>query len=290
MTATTLVIYHRNDFDGLCSGAIAKRSLGSSADYLGWDYNDPLPDLSPYQTVYLIDISLPPEVMAANAAKLIWIDHHASAIKANAAVTIPGLRIDGVAACRLAWQWFNGDKTAVKADYVDSRVSEPYAVKLLGFYDIWDKRDPNTDPFQVGLQAHSSPNWDLIFDQGSAGPAYVGTVVKEGQIIQRYLTVTNKQIANERGFDLDWEGLHFRALNNARSNSITFKDALTPEHDGCLSYQWNGKLWSFSLYGVPGKPDVDLSKIAVKHGGGGHKQAAGGTFKVLPPELGGAAI
>jgi len=36
---------------------------------------------------------------------LVWIDHHKSAIEKYGATT-PGYRIDGVAACRLAWQWF----------------------------------------------------------------------------------------------------------------------------------------------------------------------------------------
>jgi hypothetical protein len=43
----------------------------------------------------------------------------------------------------------------------------------------------------------------------------------------------------------------------------------------------NGK-WTVSLYGVPHRPDLDLSPIAVKHGGGGHRQACGFTTDQLP--------
>ena len=144
----TLVIYHRADFDGIASREIAKKSLGSTADYLGWDYSDDTPNLASYDRVYLIDISLPPAVMSAHAEKLVWIDHHASAIKSCPSY-LTGTRIDGVAACRLAYQWFFGNRKASKSDYLDHAVVEPYAIRLLGEFDVWVKDDPNTDPFPI---------------------------------------------------------------------------------------------------------------------------------------------
>lgn len=297
----TLVIYHSADLDGICSREIARRAL-PGATLLGWDYGQPIPDLSSYRTVYLIDVSFPPEVMKANAEKLVWIDHHRTAINDNAGTDIPGYRIDGVAACRLAWQWFmlQWDAEAplpTKEDYVARRVSEPYAVQLLGEYDVWDKRNPQTDAFQLGMQAESAPEWDRLFRvtpemvhnlERSGDTGLVKLILERGRAIQSYLDVTNAQISKERGFDVQWEGLLFRALNTARCNSLTFTAALRPEHDGCLGYFWDGGKWRFSLYGVPHKPDVDLSVIAKRYGGGGHKQACGGTFKDgLPPELGG---
>lgn len=309
---TTLVIHHSADLDGLCSREVARRSLGDTADYLGWDYGQPVPDLSTYGVVYLIDISLPREVMAEHAAKLIWIDHHKSAIEAMKDLTIDGYRIDGVAACRLAWQYFHTANYArnkmldpcmtlpEKQAFLDRKVVEPYAVQLLGEYDIWDKRNPDTDPFQLGMQGEKEPLWSTLFDD--AGKHYddqgrptrarfarnlIERIVDRGHAIQAYLDTVNAKIITERGFDVKWEGFLFRALNIARSNSLVFQAAIKPEHDGCLSYFWDGGKWRFSLYGVEHKKDLDLSVIASKHGGGGHKQACGGSFTVLPVELGG---
>lgn len=298
---STLVIHHSADLDGICSREVAKRALGDTADYLGWDYGQPLPDLAPYKTVYLIDISFPPEVMAANAAKLIWIDHHKSAIEANAGTHIAGYRIDGVAACRLAYQWFENLKAdgqgdyilPVKQDYVDRKVSEPYAVRLLGEYDIWDKRDPSTDLFQLAMQAEKTPDWDLLMviapNRVVENRALIVSLVEKGRAIQAYTDGINAQISVERGFDVRFEGLTFRALNIARCNSMTFTAALKSHHDGCLAYFFNGTKWRFSLYHAPGKEMHDLSKIAVKHGGGGHRGACGFEMEKdnLPEELGG---
>lgn len=297
---TILVIHHSADLDGICSREVARKALGTTADYLGWDYGQEIPDLAPYETVYLIDISLPPEVMKANAAKLIWIDHHKSAIEANKDTVFEGIQIDGVAACRLAWQWFHPNQDDFvptgKRQYVDHEVDEPYAVQLLGEYDIWDKRNPDTDPFQLGMQAEKSPDWSRLFANpgpGSehVGPMYVAGIIDRGRAIQVYTDLMNAQISTERGFDVVFEGLTFRALNIARCNSLTFTAALKPHHDGCLAYFFNGKKWRFSLYHAVGKEHHDLSQIAVKYGGGGHRGACG--FELdkdkLPESLGGLA-
>ena len=46
-----------------------------------------------------------------------------------------------------------------------------------------------------------------------------------------------------------------------------------------MTYQFNGKHWSFSIYTT--KDDIDCSAIAKKRGGGGHKKAAGFEAKDL---------
>ncbi len=74
-------IYHDADMDGLCCGAIARKALGSTSQYLGWDYGRDVPDLSSYDTIYLMDLSFPTEIMAKYADKIVWIDHHRSAMK-----------------------------------------------------------------------------------------------------------------------------------------------------------------------------------------------------------------
>lgn len=290
---STLVIHHSADLDGICSREVAKRALGDTADYLGWDYSDPIPDTSAYSRVYLIDISFPPVEMQARMNKLVWIDHHASAIKDNS-IQYDGLRIDGVAACRLAYQWFLGDKAATKDQYKAREVMEPFAVTLLGEFDVWDHHDENTIPFQYAMQAQETPDWETLLASNmtslssfAAKTGLMKDLIEKGRAIQQYLKVTNAQLANEAGYDADFEGLKFRVLNTPQKGSLQFDASIKPHHDGCLRYYWNGTEWGCSLYGVAHKKDIDLSAIAKRHGGGGHKQACGCTFQTLPEELGG---
>ncbi len=209
--------------------------------------------------------------------------------------------IEGVSACRLAYAYFFGNRTHTLEDYVNRRVQEPYAVQLLGEYDIWNHSNPDTVPFQYGINSLKTVEWDNVLSSslfpppdgqlwgGTEADVYIEEVIDKGRAIETYVTQMNAEISTKRGFDVRFEGLLFRALCTARSNSLTFSAAIRPEHDGCLSYFWDGARWKFSLYGVEHKRDIDLSLIAKRYGGGGHKQACGGTFAELPRELGGKA-
>lgn len=312
----TIVIYHSADFDGLFCREIARKFL-PDAELIGWDYGQPEPakHLDGSQALYILDLSVP---SLMDYPHLTWIDHHKSAIDQYPA-TIPGYRIDGVAACRLAWQYFTlFHPTAgsfvlpVKEDYVERRVTEPLAVRLAGEYDIWDKRDPNAELFQHGLRSRDLDGWweamlsdeatatiaeiENRLDQGSKfellpngnlkvpglGDRVVKSLLKRGEAIQYAQTKQNESVIREIGFTFQWEGLTWLACNHARYNSLLFTAGLKPEHDACFGFKWTGKEWSVSLYHAPGKEHHDLSLIAVKHGGGGHRGACGFRTDKLP--------
>jgi len=215
--------------------------------------------------------------------RLTWIDHHGTAISKYPA-TIDGYRIDGVAACRLAWQWFTGfvntfgNDTSVKEDFVERRVTEPWAVRLAGEYDIWDRRDPDAQLFQHGLRSEEL-DWGRLLDDDQG---YVQHLLQQGKALQYARQKEDASIINGQGFDLQWEGLRFLALNSARCNSLSFEAGVKAEHDALLAFKWTGDKWMVSLYHVPHETDLDLSTIAVKYGGGGHKGACGFTCKELP--------
>lgn len=293
MKTKTTVIYHRADFDGIFCREIARKFL-PEAELIGWDYNDPKICFPLEGEVYVLDLS--PECFSALPdhtdliTRLIWIDHHKSAIEKWSA-GICGYRIDGVAACRLAWQWFSFHESGghliesaslpSKQEFVDRMVSEPKAVRLAGEYDIWDKRDPNAELLQHGLRGQelTPDKWEDLF---SADSVFLEKILYRGQFIQYAQTRSNESIIKEMGFTFQWEGLTFLGCNAARYNSLLFTAGLKPEHDACFGFKWTGKDWSVSLYGVPGKPDLDLSTIAVKYGGGGHRQACGFRTTKLP--------
>ena len=49
-----------------------------------------------------------------------------------------------------------------------------------------------------------------------------------------------------------------------------------------MGFNYDGKGWNFSLYHAKHRTDLDLSAIAVKYGGGGHRGACGFRSKNLP--------
>jgi hypothetical protein len=295
-----IVIHHSADFDGLFCREIARKHFGDQAEYIGWDYGYPVPTVSPDAALFMLDISVEGLM---DHPHLRWIDHHKSAMDKYG--TLPGYQIDGVAACRLAWQYFNACSPSgglpTKEDFVSRSVTEPWAVRLAGEYDIWDRRDPDAELFQHGLRSRNLDqdwgslltldeklyvekwgNHDVLNSDGSVKNGTVRALLESGRAVQYAKTEENRGIITSYGFDVDFEGLKFLACNHARFNSHLFTAGIRPEHDALLGFNWDGSQWRISLYHAPGKESHDLSLIAVKHGGGGHRGACGFRLKTLP--------
>src|SRR5260221_503725 len=140
----TLVIYHSADFDGIFCREIARKFLPEDTEFVGWNFGDE-PLKPPQCAIYVLDLPLDRvfgfdyktvgnERGPYHPAGLVWIDHHKSSIESHPN-NIPGYRIDGVAACRLAWQWFFTGQNSVrladeskrrmpsKQDFIDRKVS-----------------------------------------------------------------------------------------------------------------------------------------------------------------------
>jgi hypothetical protein len=299
----TTVIFHSADWDGQFCGQIARKFL-PDAELIGWDFGDaplPIPDGQMYvldlpaDRVFGLDFRKQEDRMKVDFERFIWIDHHKSAIDSHPE-EIPGYRIDGVAACRLAYQWFailkmtpNPEEIGIpdKDHFIDRKVVEPLAVRLAGEYDIWDKRDPRAELFQHGLRSQelNDGDWEMLLNvdtEGKFGEVAVEVLLAAGESIQYAKTKENESVIKELGFTFQWEGLTFLCCNAARYNSHLFTASLKPEHDACFGFKWTGRDWSVSLYHAPGKEHHDLLLIAVKHGGGGHRGACGFRAQKLP--------
>lgn len=304
MTKTT-VIHHSADFDGLFCREIARKFL-PDAELIGWDFgNPPLPvpegqiyilDL-PADRVFGLDFSKAEDRMKIDFERLVWIDHHKSSIDSHPG-EIPGYRIDGVAACRLAWQHFavgpdlskpDWKGYPAKQDFVDRKVSEPFAVRLAGEYDIWDHRDPRAELFQFGLDSVKDLNWGDLLNTSpgykvQTSEVYSEQLCERGEAAKAVIDKRNGDVMKERSFLVDFEGLKFLACNFVRCNSKSFasRDNITTGHDALMSFWWDGKQWNVSLYHAEHRKDIDLSLIATKLGGGGHRGACGFRAKKLP--------
>ncbi len=296
----TTVVYHSADADGWFCRETARKYL-PEAELIGWDYKDakiPFPETG---EVYVLDLS--PECFEVLPAdyqeRLIWIDHHASAI-AKWPVNLVGYRIDGVAACRLAYQWFtclDGAPLPSKQNYKDRAVAEPFALMLAGEYDVWDHEPSgNKDKtFQLGLRSRelTADDWKLLMTRhdeahGEYNLGMVNTtwmkLMQDGRIIEKYVNAGQEFTINTCGFIIEFEGLKFLALNTPNKSSTMFEARDVPEtgHDALMKFNYDGKTWDVSLYHAAHRTDIDLSVIALKHGGGGHKGACGFRPSKLP--------
>lgn len=303
----TACIYHSIDLDGWMSAAIVKHwfvesnnpreinghisfenhvsiaDCDTSIDFIGYNYGQPIPDLSSYDRVIMCDISFSKEEMEKVACKLIWIDHHNSAIKImdeseyfNSNV-ICRFTQTNFAACELTWYYLFPDKKI------------PEIVNLLGLYDSFRHKgtDEETEimEFQYGARQCIS-NYEeayeyliMSIENSPYEPRIEENILICGKGIYSYLCTEAKQIYN-KGFAIffiDFETFDtykFIGINRERFNPDNFNiDYHKDGYDGCASFSFDGTKWVFSLYNKDGK--VDCSKLAQHFGGGGHKGAAG---------------
>lgn len=302
------IIYHDSDFDGILSREVCMFHLGrlypeAKIHPYGWDYGRPVPkvtqtdhsDWFDYDTIYIVDLSVD-ELMARPELrdKIVWIDHHKSAIEKWDKLAdigdkpypyFHGYRIDGVAACRLCWQWFAygpnfGDPRPTKADFVERRVGEPDLIRLAGEYDIWDHRDPDAKALQFGLRCCTESELaNLVraqFEGTPEGGGILLNVIDGGRMVKSYCDKQNDEYSAAFSQTIQWEGLTFCALNiGQRGNSDLLRGGIKPEHDALFAWRWTGDKVLVSLYHAPGKEHHDLSQIAVRYGGGGNRGACG---------------
>ncbi|HWQ21043.1 MAG TPA: hypothetical protein VN455_14785 [Methanotrichaceae archaeon] len=286
--------YHGADLDGQCSGAIIKHRYPEAVLH-PVNYSDPFlwEIIEPEDRVYVVDYHLQPfsdMLRLSSACHLTWIDHHISAIREYEA---SGQKIECLldaryAACELTWMYFFGEEDM------------PEFIHLLGRYDVWDHSDPaRWDdyilPFQYGLRledADPSRNWefwDLLFQtalaadpDGTLHQAVYEATIEQGQVILAYLKQSNAHYMRALAYEIQWEGLNALAVNKGLSSSMDFESTYNPaRHDIMIAYSHlKGRRWVVSLYSD--NPEVDCAAIAKRHGGGGHKGAAGFSCDELP--------
>ena len=262
------VFYHRVDHDGKCSGAIVK-SAHPDAVLHPINYNEPFPwkILKKEDTVFVVDFCLVPfsDMIRLNrSCHLIWIDHHISAIEDHirSKENISGLRRVGHSGCMLTWEYCYPGQPL------------PKAVWLLGNYDVFKLTREILD-FEYGMRSEDTdPNrlayWDKLFNNDQVE---LDRILHNGSIIHDYVDRVNEGVV-ENAFAVKIDGLPGLAINSMRLSSLVFQSAPNlSDYKVLICYGFNGRNWSVSLY--TNHPAVDVSKIAAKYGGGGHKGASG---------------
>ncbi len=280
-------IYHHSDLDGRCAAAIAlrwaRKRQGSLEDLglikietIGIDYKDKIEveSFSDGQYVIIVDFSFKPEIMKEvlrRGAHVIWIDHHKTASEYNYGVNVPGLRDftdKGKAGCELAWEYFNPEKVT------------PRAVELIGDYDKWAlKFQPECFWFYEGLKMEvtipQSALWYHLFE----GNAEIETeILTQGKAAIRYRDNYCEEVRRAYGYETVLDGHRAFATNFYMFGSRAFGD-LMDKYDFCIAYIHDGGRFAVSLYSAK---EIDVSEVAKKFGGGGHKGAAGFVCDILP--------
>lgn len=276
--------YHSADLDGHCSGAIIKKRF-PGCEMIGINYGQEFPWelIADGETVFMVDFSLQPflDMERLNElAKLIWIDHHKTAIdeahKRGFLAHEQSLEV-GRAACELTWEYCFPDKTI------------PIPVFLLGRYDVWDlSAHPNVMNFQYGMRFNENtyPESDIWSHALSYDLNFQRRTVNTGEVVLQYQSAQNAKYVKSCAFETEIEGLPAIAMNTGMANSQMFRSVWDAgKYKVMMPFVWKDGKWTVSLYTTE-ETGVDCGTIAKSFGGGGHKQAAGFQCAELPFKIG----
>lgn len=291
-TTNILVIYHRVDYDGLFSNAIVRHFAYIDVDdkvftSYGYNYGDNLdliPSFDDFDYVVMADISLPIEKMKEihdkYFDKVIWIDHHITAIQnseANGYADFNGVRDIKHSACRLCWEFF-------------SEREVPYVIELINANDIWKKDsvydwDDEIQALQYGLSFELKMSSEAICDNfiPLCFGTYAYSLKDMGLKVKEYMESLYKTWCERYSFPVTvngkWKGL---AMISPMFTSKVFT-SIEEEYDCFVVLEKNGPkegVYNISIYSGNRQCD-DLNcggYLQEKYNGGGHKGAGGGTL------------
>jgi len=279
-----LGIYHNADLDGKCSGAIIKKWFEQNPDFEeivlhGMNYGDTVPReaIERADLVIISDFSLPLHDMAwaCTVTKVLWFDHHISAINELKELRIFGERDTALAGCELTWKGLFPDKKL------------PPVVELLGCYDCWrwvkepEPKQERVMNMQYGMRLEAmwpdDEKWRYLLS-GSGDLEVEATYIEHGKAVRQYQAQMIERI-NRSGMIVSWEGFAWFAVNTHNASSTDFEVKIaelneTVRVQGVISYRrHHDGSWKYSLRSF--SDDLDVSVICKKHGGGGHKSAGG---------------
>lgn len=273
-------IFHNADVDGLCCGAIMRYKWPDIQLY-GVDYYDKI-DINQFKdkNVIIADFAFEPYeymIELSKCAKSItWVDHHTTNINNYKSNPINGNVIldSDHSACYLLWKiLFNS--------------AIPVAVSYISLYDTWKHNDNNTIlAFQSGLTSYDIDPINKSFHYIwikllHSDNILLDKITQEGINILRYKDVQSESLVKKFAYNTKFEGFTALAMNTL-SNSKVFKSH--PDYlkvDMYITFYYCKSKWKISMYS--GK--VDVSEIAKKYNGGGHKGAAGFMCDSIPNHI-----
>lgn len=272
-------VYHHNDLDGRCSAAILNiyfsKDMKLDKQFIEIDYKDEIDvdAIEEEELVYILDFSFKPEVMRRvkeRTKKIIWIDHHKTAMEYSYKEDTAGLRDTGDAACALTWKYFFHDQES------------PAFVDLIADYDTWTFALEDSMPFHEGMKIVDNGPTAKIWKTMLGNPAIINEIVESGYICIDYRDNYCKEMRQAAGYKVILDGHVGYALNVYGFGSSAFGDVIDRDDiEMVVSYIHDGKQYTVGLY----SQKIDVAEIAKLHGGGGHTGAAGFVCKELPFHL-----
>ena len=253
------VIYHADCTDGFGAAYSAWKLLGNRAEYHACKHGNPPPNIKG-KNVAILDFSFDnatTKKMIEEASALVVIDHHKSAVVElhDISNTIFDMNHSGA---RLAWDFFHPGKEPPKfINYIEDRDlwkwELPYSKEFAAAFDMV--------PFE--FEEFEKYEDDSVFDDA----------VKRGSYVLAYSKTVVKKVC-EKAQSRKMDGKDVLVVNASHWMS-EIGSRLSPDCDFAMIWFWDHDAQATKVSLRAFHETVDVSEIAKRFGGGGHKKASG---------------
>ncbi|MDP1689043.1 MAG: DHHA1 domain-containing protein [bacterium] len=255
-----VILYHADCSDGLGAAWAAWKHFGNEASYISLPNGVPAPTDLKGKEIYLVDYCFSKEItkkLIKDNKRVTAIDHHISNKSTVALTHKPLYRLHNSGAA-LTWQYFHLKKPL------------PIYLKYVQDADLWKLKMPHAKEFVATRQFHPEniKNVDN-FIKKFENVTFRKKFLNDGKFILKYQKAVLYNILR------NVERIRFHGANALVVNSPVFTDELSSMmyKKEPVAIVWHNKKNSIKV-SLRSNGLVDVSKIAEKYGGGGHKRAA----------------
>ncbi|MDO8466759.1 MAG: DHHA1 domain-containing protein [bacterium] len=256
-----IVFYHKNCWDGFGGAWAAWRKLGNKADYVGVQPGEAPGFSVKGREVYLIDTAFPEAEMRKilkNNNKLVVLDHHFSNREVVKISTERSYVMNHSGAV-IAWNYFHPKKPV------------PVFLKYVEDADIWKWTMPHSKAISMLKEdlAFDFKVWSKIINEYENKKKLKAFMLQGQQLVSYSESLQDHAIGNAQV--VKFEGRKCLAVNSPLLHSdIGNKLSKLMPPFGIV---WSEKA-DYRAVSLRSNGKFDVSKLAQKYGGGGHKAAA----------------
>jgi len=257
------VLYHAGCDDGFGAAYAIWLKHGYQAEYIPVQHGQPFPEVSPGETVYVVDFSYSRDILkrVADRCKVVVLDHHKTAMEDLADLPFAHFDMNKSGAV-LAWEYFHPNEPI------------PLLLTYVQDYDLWTKELAYTNENKAWRG--SFPRTFCSWQEMALAISRDDKWKTEGEAILRSEKL-HIQHRVSQAFEVTIDTHVVLAVNETQYFSEVAgelaKDTRYP-FGACFFIRGDGlKIWS--LRSDRNLGDFDVSAVAKLRGGGGHRNAAG---------------
>lgn len=257
--SNNLCIYHGNCADGFTAAWVVRKALGEDTEFHAGVYQTAPPNVAG-KNVYLVDFSYKRPIMekiTTEARSVVVLDHHKTAEEDLRSLPDAEVVFDmNRAGCRITWEYFFNDAPPTVLLHVEDR-------------DLWRFSLPKTREIQANIFSYpyDFDIWERLMASDPKVLAVEGEAIERKhfkdiaelvKVCQRQLRIAGYIVpAASLPYTLTSDAGHIMA--QGQPFAVCYWDTPTGR--------------TFSLRST--EAGIDVSEIAKKFGGGGHRNAAG---------------